>query len=83
MMNTGVSIFAGMALIVLIGIGAVVTNIIPISDKGTSGEGRYMGVTASTSAGIVWVVDTQTGAARLCHVKGIDNMPAQCREWLN
>ena len=51
MINTEISIFAGMALMVLIGIGigSVVTNIIPISDKGTSGEGRYMGVTASTS----------------------------------
>ena len=58
MMNTGVSILAGMALMVLIGINAVVTNIIPISDKGTSGKGRYVGVTASTSAGIVWIVDT-------------------------
>lgn len=78
-MDTPKAIFFGLALIAL---AIFASDIMKPANAGIMGGGRYMGVTAGDLPGAIWVIDTENGAARFCHVNDVQSKPAGCRQWL-
>jgi hypothetical protein len=74
-MDTGKAIFLGLALIAL---AIFATDVMRPAKAGLMSGGRYIGL-ASDNGGIVNIVDTETGAARLCVTGGADK---GCRGWV-
>jgi len=67
-MDTGKAIFLGLALIAL---AIFATDITRPAQASLMGGGTFMGVSSGHFAS-VWVVNTDTGAARSCNDKGCD-----------
>ena len=61
-MDTGKAIFFGLALIAL---AIITSDLLRPANAAFVGGGRYMGVGTNGSQ-LVWVVDTETGKARVC-----------------
>ena len=75
-MNTGKAIFFGLALIAL---AIFARDVMRPANAGLMGGGRYMGVPTG-SVFSVWVVDTESGAAKSCSLASKEK---KCMEWLN
>ena len=75
-MDTGKAIFFGLALIAL---AIFATDALRPANAGIM-VARYMGVPSAKEIYAVWVVDTETGAARHCQY--LDSEGGECRAWL-
>ena len=73
-MDIGRSILFGLTLIAL---AVIVSDAMRPANAGLMGGGRYMGVPAGPNSWSVWVVDTESGRARICG--GLKNT---CKPWL-
>ena len=73
-MDTGKAIFFGLALIAL---AIFTSDALRPANAGIMGSGRYMGL-RTENAGVINIVDTETGTARACVTLGEG---VGCRDW--
>ena len=76
-MDTGKAIFFGLALIAL---AVFSSDMMKPAEAGLMGSGRYVGLQTPV-VGYVNIVDTETGAVRLC-VTLFKTDTLGCRDWV-
>ena len=72
-MNTGKAIFFGLALIAL---AIFARDIVKPADAG-----RYMGLRTSDTK-LIWIVDTETGVAKICSLVTAGPFVKSCGGWI-